>query len=247
VEQRASLENPNVPLSSPQVAAILFADGGVSEAGERVTADTALGVPAVWCAVNFLSNTIAALPLQLFKDGEKDEANPLYSILHDAPNPELTSYNWRKRLMTDALPNGGRSYTYIERNAAGRVMNMWQLDPCAVTVVRLEGQTLYTLTDNGRPIRYAAKEIIDIPWMIGPDGITHQDPISRLKDTIGLAIAMEGYASRFFQSGGVVPLQLVGPLQSPWLPRGRLRTSWRPWPRPGSNASRSCPYRPATS
>jgi HK97 family phage portal protein len=94
-------------------------------------------------------------------------------------------------------------------------MNIWSLDPRKMTVIRVDGETVYRYTDNGHPINYAPHEILDIPWMLAADGLTHVDPIHRLRDTLGLAMALETYASRFFASGGVVPLQLVGPLQSP--------------------------------
>lgn len=215
---KRSVENPSVPLSSPRAAAILFGDWHSSAAGVAVTVETALGVPTVWAAVNFLARTLAALPLQLFRrtaDGQElDTQHPLYGMLHDAVNDEWSSFRWRQYTMNNVLL-GGRGFTFIERNAANRVMNLWPLDPTKMSVEKVNNRTQYNYHDKMRSNVYQPNEIIDLPFFLAVDGITHHSPINRLRNAIGLAIALETYASKFFQNGGVPPLQLVGPFQSP--------------------------------
>lgn len=217
LESRSSLENPAVSLHDTGAWEAAFG-AWHSVSGVEVTVERAMGVPALWAAVNFISSTIASLPLDLYSRTDEgrvaDTSAPLYSILHDAPNEELTSYQWRKRMMMSVLLKG-RAYTFIERNVANRVTNLWPLDPTKMTVERKEGKTRYRYRDGNRETIYAANEIIDIVWAPGFDGLTHFDPVERLKNAIGLSIAMEEYASKFFQNGGVPPLQLVGPLNSP--------------------------------
>ena len=96
-EARSSLENPSTPLSFE-----MFAASGVSSSGVNVTIDAALGVPAVWAAVNFLSSTIASLPLSVYKktDAGREKGDELLnSILHDATSDGQTSFDWRKYSM----------------------------------------------------------------------------------------------------------------------------------------------------
>lgn len=219
LEARSSLENPAVSLSDVDAWNAAFGWwSGKSSSGATVNVESALGVPAFWAAVNFLSSTIASLPLDLYlraDDGRQTaDKDPLFAILHDAPNAEMSSFAWRKRAMISVLTKG-RSFTFIERNKARRVMNLWQLDPAKTTVRREAGRTIYTYKEGGKTSDYAAEEIIDIVWMPGFDGISHFDPIERLKNAIGLSIALEEYGAQFFESGGVPPLQLVGPLNSP--------------------------------
>lgn len=216
-ETRASLENPSVPLSDVNAWRTLVGEWhGV--AGVVVTHETALEVPAVWCAVNFIANTIASLPLQVFKkSGEgRDtvESDPLYSILHDAPNDELTSFMWRKGMMINVLLRG-RGVSFIERNKAGRVMSIWPLDTDKLTIERKSGRKLYHYDDGGRKVTYAANEVLDLTFMLKPDGVSHVDPISKLKGAVGLALALDEYARKFFANGGVPPLALYGPMPSP--------------------------------
>lgn len=217
VETRTSLENPQVPLSDVGAWRSLLGEWNSVE-GVTVTAESALEVPAVWCAVNFISSTIASLPLQVFQktEGGRDTADkdPLYSILHDAPNEEWTSFAWRKYSMVNTLTRG-RSLSFIERNKAGRVMNIWPLDTTKCTIERANGRKRYVYTDADRKVIYAANEIIDVPFMLEADGVTHIDPISKLRGTVALALALESYARKFFANGGVPPLALHGPMKSP--------------------------------
>lgn len=214
-ELRDSLENPRVPLSDASAFYSVFGSGMESASGVNVTAENALSVPAIWCAVNFISSTIAALPLILYKKTdagrERAERDPLYTILHDEVNADcVTSFQWRKYSMTNTLLHG-RSVTFIERNKAGRVMNLWPLNPLNTRVERRAGRRFYLYEENGKKFEYRADEVLDIPFMLEADGLRSISPVSRLKNSIGLTLAIEAYASKFFQNGGVPPLALHGP------------------------------------
>lgn len=216
-ETRASLEDPKIPLSDVSAWRSLLGEWhGVDL--PPVTATTALSVPAVWCAVNFIAGTIASLPLQLFRRGEKGretaDSDPLYAILHDAPNDEWTSFSWRKHQMINALVRG-RGVSFIERNRAGRVMNIWPLDPDNLTVERKNGRKRYVYRDGAREVVYAASEVIDITFALEADGVSAINPVERMKGAIGLALALQDYAAKFFANGGVPPLALHGPVPSP--------------------------------
>lgn len=210
-------ENPKIPLSDPAVWRSLLGEWHAA-AGVTVTQKTALKVPAIWAAVNFLAGTVASLPLQVFLRGEDGstpaKSDPLYAILHDAPNDEWTSYAWRHYGMTNVLLRG-RWLDFIERNKAKRVMNLWPLDPEKMTIERRNGRKVYHYKDGDRNITYGADEIIDVPFMLEADGVTHVNPVERLKGSIGLSLALEQYAEKFFLNGGVPPLALSGPMPSP--------------------------------
>lgn len=214
-EQRNALENPTVPISS--AAIIDFLGGsGESAAGVAVNIEVALGVPAVWAAVNFLAGTLASLPLNLYKKteaGREKVSDGLAIILKDAVSDECSSFDWRKYSFEQTF-TAGRQLTFIERNTAGRIINLWPLNPAEVTVKRTGGKKLYVLQQGSRPITYQSSEIIDIPFMLKADMLTARSPILTNKDTIGLAIAATNYGSRFFQGGGIPPAVLEGPFQS---------------------------------
>lgn len=215
-EQRASIENPTVPLSSPNVMVFLGLDA-VSSSGQRVTIGSALGVPAVWDAVNFLSGTLASLPLHVYKrtaTGRERISGGLATILHDAVNDETSSFDWRKYVF-DQVFTGGRSVTFIERDARKKVLNLWPLDPDKLTIKRVDGRKVYKYRDGRRVLTYEASEVIDIPFMLCRDMLAHRSPILSNKEVVGLAQAVTQYGSKFFQNGGVPPFAIEGPFQSP--------------------------------
>lgn len=216
-ETRSSLENPTVPISDPAALALFFGEALGSTAGVTVTTERALGVPAVWNAVAYLSSILASLPLYVFIAEDRDHS-PLASILHDAVNDEMTSFAWRKWVMVQVL-TVGRSFTFIDRSPSGRVIGLYPLETGDVTVERIDGRTQYkvntTTLGGASQAIYQPRDIIDVMFMPGPNLVSHRSPIQTLRNTIGLAIAIEEYGSRFFQAGGVPPLQLVGPFTSP--------------------------------
>jgi len=181
-----------------------------------VNTDTALGVPAVWSAVNFISGTLAGLPLHVYRrtrDGRQKVRTGVAPILHYVVNDEMSSFEWRKYSFEQVL-TGGRSFTFIERNVQGRVMNLWPLEPSKVTVIKQNGRKVYRYNDGGRIATYEASEIIDIPFALKSDGVQHRGPIGSCRNAIAMAIAATQYGAKVFQGGGVPPLVMQGPFQS---------------------------------
>lgn len=214
-EQRASAEDPRVPVSASNFLEF-FGLGGASAAGVAVTIEGAMGIPAIWAAVNFMAGTLAGLPLKVYErttNGRQEANIPLATILHDAWNDETSSFDGRKYTYEQTF-TGGRSITFIERNVANRIINLWPLDPTKTTVVRRSGRKFYVYKENGRDITYSATEILDIPFSLCADGLTHRSPIFANKDTIGLAIAATNYGAKFFNDGGVPPFVMSGNFQS---------------------------------
>ena len=69
---------------------------------------SAMQMTAVYACVRILSESIAGLPLHMYRyeeDGSKIKAveHPLYHLLHDEPNPEMTSFIFRETLMNHLL------------------------------------------------------------------------------------------------------------------------------------------------
>ena len=219
-EERATpLPNGSVPISADNFFERLgYSWGGTSASGINVTVENALGVPAVWAATNFMAGTLAGLPLNLYRrKGENRERvkTGIAPLLHDAPNDFQSSFDWRK-FTFDQVFTGGRGFTYIERNASGRVVNLFPLEPERITVKQDPTGRFYDYRkDGGGHITYGASEIIDLPFMLKSDGCSHRGPIMTNKDAVGLAIAATNYGSKFFQNGGVPPFIVEGGFQSP--------------------------------
>jgi HK97 family phage portal protein len=212
-----SIENPLVPVSAANFLEFFGVGGGSgSAAGVAVTVDNALGVPAVWSAVSFLSGTLASLPLHVYRrkgEGRERVRGALATLLSDAVNDEMSSFDWRKYAFGQFFTSG-RSVSFVERNAAQRVMNIWPLETKSVTVKRGAAGREYHYRDGSAVKVYRADEVIDLVYMPKPDLCGHYSPIRQNRDVIGMAIALTQYASKFFQNGGVPPFAVTGNFQS---------------------------------
>lgn len=212
--ERRSLENPSKSLSDP---ANWFDSSRKSAAGIDVSEESALGVPAIWQAVNLIAGTIGHLPLHLYKVDKKGQPtkatkDQLYAILHDRANDVHSKSAFFKMLVWRALAGSkGRGLALITKNVAGRVAGFIPLDESAVTI----DQTI----EAGRLVRtykigsktYDASEIIDIAPVLKANGRDAYAPLEVHRNAIGAMIAAEEYATELFANGGVPPLTLSGP------------------------------------
>lgn len=215
-----SLENPSVSLVDPKAWAQIFGDWR-SAAGVSVDYNVAMSVPAVWCAVTFLGGCMASLPLKLHRKSVNgkdtlDNTN-MAKMLSGTVNDEvLTSFNWRRDMMTSALLPG-RGLTYIERTPGGDARFLWPFQVSKTTIRRRKGRLSYNYRDTTAASveSYGPADVIDIKYLGALDGVDAFSPVEMLKDTIGLAVALRRFSSRFFLNGGVPPLALNGPAASP--------------------------------
>lgn len=216
---------------------------GGTASGKYVTERSAMQVTAVYCCVRILSEAVASLPLQFYRytdDGGKEKAvdHPLYFLLHDEPNPEMTSFIFRETLMTHLLL-WGNAYSQIIRNGKGEVVALYPLMPDRMKVDRDEHGRLYyeytvydaddvdgrKSTDKvGRTVRLQPHDVLHIPGL-GFDGLVGYSPIAMAKNAIGLAIATEEYGSKFFANGAAPSgvLEHPGTIKDP----SKVRESWQ--------------------
>lgn len=208
-EARAgSIENPSVPVS--QTSEFLSFFGMESVSLPTVTVASALKVPAVNAAVNFMSRTMAALPLHAFlreEDSAKRENGDIEKVLRN-PTPEMDGFKARQYFWQNVF-TGGRGLIWIER-LARKPQNLWPMNPRKTQVRRKGLKTIYV--HDG--IEYAAEDVIDVPYMLREDQLGHYGPINLASKAIQLSLAMNNYASTFFAGGGVPPLSLSGPMAS---------------------------------
>jgi len=220
----------SAPVSDYDAVRGLFESwGGSVESGEKVTTETALGVPAIFGAVNFLSGTLASLPKHVYEHdkekGRKRIRTDIATILSNSPAEGWTAFNWFKYAFDQVLTEG-RFVAYIERNAPGRVVNLWPLEAAQTEVEKKGLRKVYHYTENGTRRTYTADQVIDLTFALKPDQVGARNPIQTVRETVGLAIAVEKYAARFFGAGGVPPLALTGPFQTP---KGLERGSNEVW------------------
>ena len=157
--------------------------------------------------------------------------HPLYALLHDEPNPEMTSFIFRETLMTHLLLYGN-AYAQVIRNGKGEVVALYPLMPNKMTVDRDQnGQLYYTYMRSSEEARtmkdgtvyLMPRDVLHIPGL-GFDGLVGYSPIAMAKNAIGLAIATEEYGAKFFANGAAPS----GVLEHPGVVKDpqRLRENW---------------------
>lgn len=163
-------------------------------------------VTAVYACIRVIAETVASLPLPVYKKlergKERDPNHPLYSVLHDMANDEMTSFQWRETKMAHILTHGN-GYSYIERDGAGNVIALWPLLPDR-TYPRRNTQTkkleYVSTTSDGSQAIFRAVEILHIAGL-GFNGVVGYSPIDMMRESIGLSMTLEEHAGKFFGNG----------------------------------------------
>lgn len=178
----------------------------LSTSGVSVTPETAESVPAVYACVRVISESIAQLPLIIYKrlpNGGKQRATnlPLYSLLSRVPNPYMTRFEWIEMMITHILLRGN-SFSQVIYDKAGRTKEIFPLNPTRCKpIYKDSGDVTYQYTqEDGRIRIFQSDEVLHTK---GPtkDGINGQSPISIVREAIGLAIAAEQHGSATFMNG----------------------------------------------
>jgi len=212
---------------------------GGTASGKTVNERTAMQTTAVYACVRILAETVASLPLNVYRstDNGKEKAidHQLYYLLHDEPNPEMTSFVFRETLMSHLLL-WGNAYAQVIRDGRGKVLALYPLLPDRMTVDRTtDGQLYYEYRRDTGYVILRPEDILHIPGL-GFDGLVGYSPIAMAKNAIGMAIATEEYGGKFFANGaspgGV--LEHPGVVKDP----ARIRESWNTVYQGSGNAHR---------
>lgn len=201
-------------------------------AGVRMDEDTALTISAVWSAVRFISEAIAALPWHVFRsrlDGRGRDplpSHPVDWLIHRQANPETTAFTWRESLVAHALL-WGNGYAEIERDQLGRPAWLWQVTPDRVQPDRdARGRIVYDVWNQSGP--NTALEAVDCYHLkgFGFDGLVGYSVVRMAALSMGSTLAAERAAADMWANdstpGGV--LEHPGKLSPDALTN--LRNTW---------------------
>ena len=215
---------------------------GSSGAGKSVTVSSAIQMSTVYACVRVIAETIASLPLHVYeatdKGNMKATEHPLYHVLHDEPNLEMTSFILRETMLSHLLL-WGNSYCQIIRSGRTQVIGLYPLMPDHMEVDRdSSGNLKYTYTTSeGRTVLLSADDVLHIPGL-GFDGVMGYSPIALERNAIGLGLAAEEYGGKFFANGARPSGVLTHPntVKDP----KRLRDSWNTAYGGSANANKVC-------
>lgn len=180
---------------------------GASKSGKSVTVNNALKVMTVFACVRVIAEGVAQVPFCLYqatgKRREEARNHPLFDLLHRKPNDITTSFGFRETLTMHAALTGN-GFAFISRTTAGKVLELINIEPGAVTINRADRmgeQPTYTIRGkNGETITLPASEMLHIQ---GPswDGIAGMEIVKLAREAIGLAMATEEAHARLHANG----------------------------------------------
>jgi HK97 family phage portal protein len=186
-------------------AMVAMAFGGEpSKAGQRVSIDTALQLSTVWACVRLLSETVATLPLFLYRKGPKDSRNlatdhPLYALLHDSPHADYTAVEFWEGATLCLCMHGN---FYAEKMFVGN--RLVALEPMSADLMCVErtrtGERQYRYRDPKGDRILDERRVFHVRGF-GSGGDVGFSPISLARQSLGLSMAIEETAARMHANG----------------------------------------------
>lgn len=182
--------------------------GGPTNAGENVNVNTALQLETVYACVKLIAGTIATLPLQYYAKDAKGRGtvaygDPIYTILHDLPNSDMTAVVFWEAMVA-CLLLWGNAFAKITRSGPGmtRIVALTPIKPDRIIPIRDQttGAISYRVVTQGQTEVYPESEIMHIKGF-SLDGEMGISPITQARETLGLAMAAEKAAASLFRNG----------------------------------------------
>lgn len=201
-----------------------------STAGVDVSEHTAQACIAVASCVKIIAETSSMLPCKVFLDenGTKgpDSNHPLYRVLHDEANTEMSAMTF-KETFTSHVASWGNGYAEKEYNGAGDIIGLWPLGPDRTEPERgPAGQLRYrTRLPDGEEKILAADQVLHVKGL-SSTGLKGLSPIGQIRQAVGLALAMEEYGARFFANGAIPGVVLKHPGELSPAAKKNIRDSW---------------------
>lgn len=217
------------PLTNNQWFSLL-SDGLPSHAGPAVNEDNAMRNGAVYACIRIISESIASLPLVLYRqtgrNKERATDHTLYPVLHDLANPLITAMEWRELTIAHALLRGN-AWSQKTLDFRGQTTELWPLNPAMMEGYERRGNQLYWLYRNpDHELQALNSQIIHHVKGLG-DGFMGVSPIKQAaRQAIGLSLAAEEYGARFYSNGARPGLLLRHPGKLSPGAYERLRTSF---------------------
>lgn len=177
---------------------------GTNDGGVVVTPDLALQISTVWACVRLISQTIATLPLFLYRRDANDRRDvardlDLFTMLHSAPNPDSTAVVFWEAIVSALLLRG---VAVVEkRRYAGRVVALKFLAPDRVSRQKIEGVKRWRYReDDGTWRTLDPRDLMVIPGFTadGEDGLS---VIQYAANVFGNAIAANRSSSKMLSNG----------------------------------------------
>lgn len=231
-----SLENPRLSLSDPEAWADIL-HGGESESGARVSQRKVLGLPAVWRGVNVICNNVSKVPFHRQRksvSGWESDVGPSHRMWRRKWNDLLSAREGVRTLTFHALLRGN-GFALIWRDAQGRAVELFPLDPNETAVAKVGGKVWYVSKIAGKQRRIPSEDVFHLRGLSW-DGLVGYDVLDLMCDAFGLPLTQRSYSARFFKDGS----NQAGVLMVPGgFPDDKIRNILATWNEMATGIARS--------
>jgi len=210
-----------------------------TQAGVVVDEDIALTYAAVWCATRIICETVAGLPIAMYRrlpNNERTLASDDYrfELVKSFPNHGMGSMAFREGRTMHQV-NWGNGFGEIERERFGdyrsRILGLYPIHPSRVQPVRpadnRPGYGYLVRNNDGRQVAMRAEEVLHIPGCLTEDGVWGKGVVSYARECIGFGIGTERHGGKQFGSGNMPSLVVHGPGMRDQDARKNFRQEWK--------------------
>lgn len=184
------------------------ASGRKTDSGAKVSPESSLGLAAYYACLRNISEDIGKLPLKVYRHigpREREEARDekLYSLLHDAPNPEMSAISFRESVTHHAIGWGG-GFAEIERDGPGEISAFWPIHPSRIKIERApDGALRYRVKTGDLGAQDAILRPEDVLHIhgLGGNGLSGYILSMLAAQTIGIGLQSDKFAARFYGEG----------------------------------------------
>lgn len=202
--------NETSDVTNPSKWLINIIGGPETYAGEQVNTDVAMNIAAVYACVRILSNHVAMLPIQLYKNvaGKRKRApdHPVAKLIETRPNPYMTPFQF-KQTMEAHRQLYGNAYAEIQYSNSGYPKALWILNPTVTSIVmeknrdgNLKKYWIKTILPNGKTVCLPYENVLHLKGL-STNGLTGKSPIEVARETIGIQIAGQKFTGQFYANG----------------------------------------------
>jgi HK97 family phage portal protein len=216
---------------------------GINTNTPIVTQETALTVSAVYQAIRLLSESVAGLPVHVYRETkgtkDKDNKHPAYPLLHDMPNPEMTSFDFWRAVMVSLL-TWGNAYIRIIRDGGGQPTELYPLLPQTIEIYRNKAGELRYRQYTAGGTQNIYRPVIDIMHIKGlsSNGLIGYAPLELAAQSLGVSLSADKYGASFFANNANPGGVLEHPGQLSPEAYDNLLKSWEERHRASNNAGK---------
>lgn len=210
---------------------ILGGGGRQTMAGETVSPDKALTLPAYLACIKNKSEDIAGLPWNVYRPSEtgrgrvKADESRVWTLLHDEANPEMSSFTFRELMVSWAL-GWGLGVAEIVREGNEPVA-LWPIHPSRIWIRRVAGEVVYFVRNEADPQNPTPLRMMDVFTLhgLGPDGLIGYSLAQLMAETIGMGLAAQTYGAAVFGNDATLGVVFTAPNELSETGYNRMKAS----------------------